>query len=136
MTQRHQDTHYQIGYAKPPVHTRFRKGQSGNPGGRPKGRRSLLASIDRALTMKVALRENGQVRTVNAVQAVVAALVAKALGGDVKAAKLLLEIAQARESARTVDDNGVQTTGVLVVPAKVTPEEWDALYGPDVQRLK
>jgi hypothetical protein len=136
MTQRHQDTPYQIGYAKPPVHTRFRKGQSGNPGGRPKGRRSLLASIDRALTMKVALRENGQVRTVNAVQAVVAALVAKALGGDVKAAKLLLEIAQARESARTVDDNGVQTTGVLVVPAKVTPEEWDALYGPDVQRLK
>jgi Family of unknown function (DUF5681) len=28
---------YQVGYGKPPVHSRFRKGQSGNPRGRPRG---------------------------------------------------------------------------------------------------
>jgi hypothetical protein len=28
---------YEVGYAKPPPYTRFRKGQSGNPKGRPKG---------------------------------------------------------------------------------------------------
>jgi hypothetical protein len=29
--------HYPVGYRKPPVHSRFKKGQSGNPRGRPKG---------------------------------------------------------------------------------------------------
>ena len=28
---------YKVGYKKPPLHTRFQKGQSGNPRGRPKG---------------------------------------------------------------------------------------------------
>ena len=31
----------QVGYRKPPVHTRFKPGQSGNPKGRPKGPRNL-----------------------------------------------------------------------------------------------
>ena len=38
MTQRIRREHlptYEVGYGKPPVHTRFRKGQSGNPSGRP-----------------------------------------------------------------------------------------------------
>ena len=30
---------YEVGYGKPPVNTRFRKGQSGHPGGRPKAKR-------------------------------------------------------------------------------------------------
>jgi hypothetical protein len=43
----------QVGYGNPPVHTRFRKGQSGNPGGRPK--RKHLSGIGDAL--KQALEE-------------------------------------------------------------------------------
>lgn len=31
------DTGYEVGYGKPPKSTRFKKGQSGNPGGRPRG---------------------------------------------------------------------------------------------------
>jgi hypothetical protein len=33
-----QDPNYRVGYARPPVHTRFQRGVSGNPGGRPRGR--------------------------------------------------------------------------------------------------
>jgi hypothetical protein len=35
---------YDVGYGKPPLHTRFRKGQSGNPKGRSKGTRTQLAN--------------------------------------------------------------------------------------------
>ena len=44
---------YQVGYGKPPVHTRFRKGQSGNPGGRPRG---ITAGRAAALALKEAYR--------------------------------------------------------------------------------
>jgi hypothetical protein len=43
----------QVGYGNPPVHTRFRQGQSGNPGGRPK--RNHFSGIADAL--KQALEE-------------------------------------------------------------------------------
>lgn len=36
---------YIVGYKKPPVHTQFKKGQSGNPKGRPKSKQSMLTKI-------------------------------------------------------------------------------------------
>jgi len=44
---------YEVGYAKPPQRTRFRKGQSGNPGGRPRG---MTAGRAKALALKEAYR--------------------------------------------------------------------------------
>ena len=35
-----QPTEYEVGYGKPPAHSRFRPGQSGNPRGRPRGARN------------------------------------------------------------------------------------------------
>src|SRR6202043_802995 len=43
----------EVGYGKPPMHTRFRKGQSGNPGGRPRG---MTAGKATALALKEAYR--------------------------------------------------------------------------------
>jgi len=44
---------YQVGYGKPPLHTRFRRGQSGNPGGRP--RRPATERV-KALALREAYR--------------------------------------------------------------------------------
>jgi hypothetical protein len=36
---------YAVGYGKPPVETRFQKGQSGNPEGRPRGTKKLVTLL-------------------------------------------------------------------------------------------
>ena len=83
---------HEVGYGKPPVHTRFRKGRSGNPAGRPRGSRDLAALLAAELDKPVAVREGGgAVRKVRKRQALAAGLVNKALQGDLRAARLLLE---------------------------------------------
>jgi len=43
------DEKYEVGYGKPPKSSRWKKGQSGNPKGRPKGSRGLRGDLDREL---------------------------------------------------------------------------------------
>jgi Family of unknown function (DUF5681) len=90
---------HEVGYGKPPVHTRFRKGRSGNPAGRPRGSRDLATLLGAELDKPVAVREGGgSVRKVRKRDALVAGLVNKALQGDLRAARLLL-LLQARPGA-------------------------------------
>jgi hypothetical protein len=86
-----QDDHpaYEIGFGKPPKHSRFRKGLSGNPKGRPKGRRNLATVLERTLQEKVVINENGVRRTVTKLEAAVKQLVNKAAAGDLAALRQL-----------------------------------------------
>ena len=54
---------YEVGYGKPPVHSRFKPGQSGNPKGRRTRKTepaSLLAEILKELNAVVTINENGE----------------------------------------------------------------------------
>lgn len=53
---------YEVGYGKPPEHSRFKKGQSGNPSGRPKGSKNLATVLNEVLSERVTLTENGKPR--------------------------------------------------------------------------
>ena len=81
---------YQVGYKKPPLHTRFKKGQSGNPRGRPK--KNLAALLAAALNKRVSVTENGKRRQISKREAVIAQLVNKSASADLRATKMLIDM--------------------------------------------
>ena len=81
---------YQIGYGRPPQHTRFPKGQSGNPKDRLKGSRALASIWLRAMNEKVTINENGQRRRITKQEAAVKQLANKAASGDKRAIQDML----------------------------------------------
>jgi len=95
---------YKIGYAKPPMATRFKRGYSGNPKGRPKGSRNLATDLAAELGEQITMQENGRLRRLSKQRALIKTLMARALGGDVRASAAVLAL-NARMSAEPVDDS-------------------------------
>ena len=97
---------YAVGYGKPPLHTRFRKGQSGNPRGRPRRSQDLAGLLSEALDRPA----SGAGRTpATQREAIIGALVEKSAAGDLRATKLLFDLmrqagAGAAPSASPEDD--------------------------------
>ncbi len=86
------DNDYEVGYGRPPKSTRFRKGQSGNPKGRPKGARGVNASLRRELEKKITVREGNREKRVLKSDALAMGIVARALKGDPKATAEILRL--------------------------------------------
>jgi hypothetical protein len=83
---------YEVGYGKPPLHSRFKKGQSGNPRGRPLFPKSLAADLLEAMNQRVVVAENGRRRRLTKRQAMIAQLVNKSATADLRATKMLLDM--------------------------------------------
>jgi len=83
---------YVVGYRKPPLHTRFKKGESGNVRGRPKGARNLAGVLERELNAPVTINENGQRKTITKFEAVIKLLVNQTLKPDLRALQQLLAL--------------------------------------------
>src|SRR6266566_3039091 len=83
----------ETGYKKPPQHSRFTPGRSGNPRGRQKGVRNLGSDVKRTLEVPVRLNEQGKPRRVSTQEAVLLRLREKALKGDARSLDRLLELA-------------------------------------------
>jgi hypothetical protein len=80
---------YTVGYARPPAHTRFAKGRSGNPGGRPRQARDIAARLVEALDEPAA----GTRGRLSNRDAIIDRLIANAVAGDMRAARLVLDLA-------------------------------------------
>lgn len=78
-----------VGYGNPPKHSRFAKGVSGNPKGRPKGAFNLATVLWRTLQERVVVNENGVRRTVPKLEAALKQLVNQAASGDLTAIRQL-----------------------------------------------
>lgn len=74
-----------VGYGRPPKHSRFKPGQSGNPKGRPKGRKNVASIFEETLYRAVPITENGRRRRVPAIEAMFLGLLRKSLDGDLRA---------------------------------------------------
>lgn len=110
MTQkpRARGTQYSVGYGKPPTHTRFRPGQSGNPRGRRSAQASepppaelgeLFAAILRVMDAAVDFTFKGKATRAKARDAVIKTILDASLDGDTKAARLLLDWTRAAETS-------------------------------------
>jgi hypothetical protein len=86
-----------VGYCNPPQHSRFKKGESGNPKGRPKGTLNLATVLARTLREKVIINENGQRRVITKLEAAVKQLVNKAATGDLRALRHLVDLVVSAE---------------------------------------
>ena len=94
---------YEVGYGKPPQHSRFKPGRSGNPAGRPKGAKNLASVLEQELRAMVTIAENGRRRRVTKLDAAVKQLVNKAASGDMLSLQFLFRLLQSSqpESAST-----------------------------------
>jgi hypothetical protein len=97
-TQSPASAEYAVGYGKPPLHTRFRKGRSGNPAGRPRRRTDLASLLTKALD-RPSVSEGRNAGTQR--EAIVAALVEKSAAGDLRATKLVFELMRQVAPAET-----------------------------------
>ena len=83
---------YEVGYRKPPEHSQFKPGQSGNPEGRPKGTKNLKTDLEEELHERILVREGGTERRISKQRALLKSLTAKAIKGDTRAANVLLNM--------------------------------------------
>jgi hypothetical protein len=83
---------YEVGYGKPPKHSRFPPGHSGNPKGKQKGKKGLKTDLADELDAKQTIQINGKPVTGRRQKLVVMALAARAAAGDLKAARTLLPL--------------------------------------------
>lgn len=101
---------YEVGYGKPPSHTRFKSGQSGNPKGRPRGSRKrkplvtedhLCEIVQAEARRNITISEGGQTLTLTMAEAITRRLAVDAAKGHSHARRQFLDLFAASEKRRS-----------------------------------
>ena len=98
-----------VGYGKPPKATRFRKGRSGNPKGRPSGEENILSVFKRMVTKRIKVREGDRWRTITMADAIILQNYRAALQRDQIAMSNIMRLAE--ESGELIDRTDVKQVG-------------------------
>jgi Family of unknown function (DUF5681) len=115
---------YEVGYGRPPVASRFKKGQSGNPNGRPRMRAKavgelVLAALDNPVTVSIGGRE----KTIVTAEALLINQVNRAIKGEPKPLRAVKKLLEKTGMLQRVDDPSHPTGAVFV-----TEKEYDELH--------
>lgn len=82
---------YEVGYGKPPRHTQFKKGQSGNPKGRPRGAQGLSTLARETMTKRMPVRAGGVEKKMPRIEALLFRMFESAMKGNMRAAAELMK---------------------------------------------
>nr|WP_166177855.1 DUF5681 domain-containing protein [Altererythrobacter segetis] len=83
---------YEVGYKKPPKHTRFRPGQSGNSKGRPRKAKGLNTLVRETLGGKIAVRTGEGTKRISRIEAVLQKTLEQAMKGNPRAQLELIKL--------------------------------------------
>ena len=86
---------YDVGFAKPPPHTQFKKGRSGNPNGRPRKKPDLYTELRSVLDKPMTVIIDGEPKSGTVQQALLLRLREEILQGEIWAGKLLEKLIDA-----------------------------------------
>jgi hypothetical protein len=96
-----------VGYGRPPLHSRFRAGHSGNPLGRPKRKRAVEDLVNDMLSEKIWVTTQGKRKRVAVELGILYRIREKAFQGDLRAAQLLFAL---KATAQSDQGGGSATT--------------------------
>jgi len=92
---------YEVGYGKPPKHSQFKKGTSGNPRGRRKGSKNFVTIMYEELTRPVPVVENNKRTKIPKIRAAFRQAVNKAMMAEFKGLEQMLRASAALERLST-----------------------------------
>lgn len=87
-----EDDGYRVGRGRPPLHTRFAPGKSGNPRGRPKGRKSPARIMDELLSRQVVIGEGRSRQKMTMEEVMMRRILQKAANGELKYVEFVLHL--------------------------------------------
>ena len=85
------DDEYKVGYGRPPKHTRFKPGRSGNISGSKASSKQSPVDVDAVLEAPINVREKGKARSMSPREIGLHKKLKDALAGNLKALTYLLD---------------------------------------------
>jgi|688.fasta_scaffold351124_2 hypothetical protein len=126
------DVGYHVGYAKPPKDHQFKKGQSGNPKGRPKGSKNLKTILAEELDREVTVTQNGVPRKISKMRLAARQQADKAAKGDSKAFLTLAKLLGANEGE---GGGGAGAAGFGPLNTGVSDEQYESALSAFLSRM-
>jgi hypothetical protein len=116
---------YTVGYGRPPLETRWKKGESGNPRKTSRRQETIVEILDRLLLSSVNVTLNGETKRVSALEAIISQLQIKEMSGNAGASRILLRY---RAFASQHTEKEFQ---LVFVDGQSPPAVWDVISGAD-----
>jgi len=112
---------YKIGFGRPPKHSQFKKGQSGNPKGPPRKKGSGGVNIADILNRTTTVRNKGRKQQMQPFEIAIRKQLKKALAGDVAA---MIAFIKKCEQHGLINAPALSTGGVVTAPPGVDFQQW------------